>query len=193
MVHFETKIAFIHHPFPILDKWVWTGGGKHAIRKPTGRFHNLLFKNRFHRKWYPNQRGIDFEKYLEALGVPDKGLRGGPGGILSGFGCEDFSLAYCKNEIWAGHCFLSEAYLRERGVNIFGLEVGDSREKVEKTFLIDTKKRKKIRVWGNSDAILNIHFDLNDRVVGMRFFQDVTLYRQCLTMPKPIGRPFSTN
>jgi len=119
----------------------------------------------------PTNSLFDYDRYVEVLGIPDREQRGGPE-IIEEFGCDDYMLNYSQNKIWAGHCLLSDAFIKEKGIDINGLEIGDDRIKVEKTFLIDTKSKKEIWIWGNS--VLIIKFDSNDIIVDMRFSQKTT-------------------
>ena len=114
---------------------------------------------------------FNYDKYIEVLGKPDKDLRGGSE-VIAEFGCDDFMLTFSKNRIWAGGCYLSDAFIEEVGIDINGLEIGDTREKVEKTFEIDTKNKSEVWIRGNS--VLILYFDSSNRIKKMHFSQPIT-------------------
>ncbi|MCB9019339.1 MAG: hypothetical protein H6546_03325 [Chitinophagales bacterium] len=114
---------------------------------------------------------FDYDRYIMVLGVPDQEIRGGLE-IRAEFGCDDFILDYSGNSIWAGHCYLSDVILNERGISINGLEVGDSRQMVENLFKIDTENSSVVLIrW---DALLIIEFGDDDHIRRMCFSQRIT-------------------
>ncbi len=132
---------------------------------------SFILKTEFTLKGMPTNDKFDYNKFVEKLGKPDKLWRGGPE-IIAEFGCDDFMLTFSKNQIWAGHCYLSDAFIEEKGIDINGLEIGDKRKKVEKMFDIDTRGKEEVWIWGNS--VLIIQFDSNDIVEKMHFSQNNT-------------------
>ncbi|MEY8022164.1 hypothetical protein AB8P51_15100 [Muriicola sp. SD30] len=132
---------------------------------------SVIVKTSFTLNEIPVNAEFDYDKYIEVFGRPDREWRGGPA-IIEEFGCDDFRLYFSQNRIWAGHCYLSDAFVKEKGININGIEIGDHRKKVESTFNIDTRNKKEIWIWGN--ALLIIYFNANDHICAMHFSQKIT-------------------
>jgi hypothetical protein len=132
---------------------------------------SFIVETQFTLNGIPTNGKFDYERYIELLGKPDEERRGGPE-IIAEHGCDDFMLSFSKNEIWAGLCLLSDAFIEEKGIDINGLEIGDSREKVENTFGINTKNRGE--VWIRSNAVLILYFDAFGHIKKMHFSQVIT-------------------
>ncbi|MBZ9627748.1 hypothetical protein LB450_06505 [Psychroflexus sp. CAK1W] len=132
---------------------------------------NFFLKTEFKINGIPTNDKFDYDRYIEVLGKPDLEKRGGPE-IIAEFGCDDFRLMFSENQIIAGLCYLSDAYITEKGININGLEIGDHRKKVESVFEIETKDKKEVWIWGNS--LLIIYFDSNNHIYEMHLSQKVT-------------------
>ena len=142
----------------------------HAQKKQLDTI-SFILETEFTLKGIPTNAKFDLNKYIEVFGKPEKIQRGGPE-IIKEFGCDDYMIKFSKIEIWAGHCYLSDAFIEEKDIDINGVEIGDKRTKIEKTFNIETKKNNEVWIYGN--AVLILFFNENDCVEKMHFSQNNT-------------------
>ena len=84
---------------------------------------------------------FNLNTYINKLGKPDKLKKGGQE-IIDKFGYDDYELIYSKNKLVAGHGQLLNASIFESGISFNGIEIGNGRKKIEKTFKIETLNEK---------------------------------------------------
>ena len=115
---------------------------------------------------------FNLEAYIEKIGKPDKIERGGQK-IIDEFGYDDYSLFYSKNNLVAGHGQLLSAYIFEPGISFNGIEIGNDRDKVEKTFNINTMNENSIKIVSRNDHVLSVEFDENGKIFEMSFYSPI--------------------
>lgn len=157
--------------FLFLFIFSFSGFAQEPLKNESNDTINFFLKIEFELNGIPTNDKFEYDRYIETLGKPDIEKMGGPE-IIAEFGCDDFRLMFSENQIIAGLCYLSDAYITEKGIDINGLEIRDDREKVESIFKIETKDKKEVWIWGNS--LLIIYFDSNNHIIEMRFSQKVT-------------------
>ena len=111
---------------------------------------------------------FNLETYIDKIGKPDKIERGGQK-IIDEFGFDDYEFSYSKNRLVAGHGYLLNAYIFERGISFNGIEIGNNRIKIEQTFKIETMNEKSIQLISSNDQILRIELNENGIITELYF------------------------
>ena len=111
---------------------------------------------------------FNLETYIDKIGKPDKIEKGGQK-IIDEFGFDDYDLSYSKNRLVAGHGYLLNAYIFEKGILFNGIEIGNNRFKIEQTFKIETMNEKSIRLVSSNDLVLRIELN-EDGIITELYF-----------------------
>jgi len=110
---------------------------------------------------------FNLKKYIEVIGKPDSIKRGGDA-IIKEFGHDDYQLWYNNSWISAGHGYLLAAEIKNPGILVNGIQVGDSQTQIDKVFKIPRSDSDTIKVRNQSDCILTFH--LNNNVIKSIYF-----------------------
>ena len=142
----------------------------------------ILSKTVFNINGISLNNNFNLSIYIDKIGKPDKVIRGGQK-IIDEFGFDDYELSFSKNRLVAGHGYLLNAYIFEKGISFNGIEVGNNREKIERTFNIETFNQKSISLISINDHHLQIELSESGIIIELIFSSPIWK-NQCITTVK---------